>query len=170
MRIRDFFLNLILLNLITTLLLSILSNFTVIINFQIGFLSSFIIIMGSYIGFKSKIDSSVSEYKGEYKDIDLLDKIDDRFDLYSKEIKFDESIDIKEVIKEEKSKNRANIIKNLKYSGSFFSLYRIFGYLFLILGFFYLNNNALLNITIYLISLGIVPIAILTSVLFSKQR
>ncbi|QOP46713.1 hypothetical protein FM071_04745 [Sulfurimonas paralvinellae] len=95
---------------------------------------------------------------GEYvEDRDLLDKIEDPHELYDgKEINDapPEELNLKEIVKEEKAKVKVLDVKNVKHGikGSV-SLFRLVPYLFLILGFIALKNNALLDLWYYLPSL-----------------
>lgn len=59
-----------------------------------------------------------------------------------------------------KKKNmKNNSFKNTISSlGSFTSVYRIIGYVLLVVGFFYLNNNNILNIYGFLLGISVVPI------------
>lgn len=126
------------------------------INTQVAFFSSLIITLGSYFSYQKSINARVEtvDSDSEFNDRDEIDKIDDRFDLYSRE---DESKSEAEIVKEQKSNLKRNLFKNLKYSGSFFSIYRLFGYMALIVAFLILIKNNLFDITSYLFGLFIVP-------------
>ena len=76
---------------------------------------------------------------------------------------------IKEIIDEEKSKVKQNVVKNTLFSATgFLSIYRILGYGFLIFGFFALNNNKILIPLAFIIGLSIVPIGVLFTKLIKK--
>jgi hypothetical protein len=102
---------------------------------------------------KKKVASK--EYEDEK---DPLERIDDPYDLYDEEINEApiEELDIKQIIKDEKKKIKTFSFDSIKYgSGGSFSIVRLFGYLFLVLGFIALKNNALLDLKIYLPSLAL---------------
>ncbi len=148
-----------------------LISFSFYINLQVAFLSSFFIILGASYGYKkmvkSQVDSGIFEEKR-----DLLDEIEDPHGLYDEEINeapFEE-LDLKAIVKEEKSKIKTFSVKSMKQGvkGSV-SAFRLVPYVFLILGFIALKNNQLLDIAIYLPSLlvGIVVGSISGKELFS---
>lgn len=129
------------------------------INFQIAFISSVLILLGSTYSYKRLVDRRVaSEERPD--DVDLVERIDDPFDLYSEEIRSDEvpadeDVDIKALVKEEKKRIKVQNVKNTaKSAPALLSLFRLIPYLFLVLGFIALKNNALLSLIPYLIGLG----------------
>jgi hypothetical protein len=134
------------------------------LNTQIAFFSSLLITIGSYLGYKRNIEKRVNNSNVEdYIDTpDTYDKIDDKFDLYSEinEQKELSKEDIQEIIQDEKQKlkSQSSIKNTIKSFGGASSIYRLFGYGSLIVGFFYLNNNGLLEPISYLIGFLIVPI------------
>ena len=139
------------------------------LNTQVAFFSSLFITIGSYLGYKRNIEKRVKniDLKTLIDTPDIYDNIDDKFDLYS-DINHEENLkeeDIKDILKNEKIKlKKQSNIKNTFYSlGAASSIYRIVGYGSLLLGFFYLNNNGLLEPVSYLIGFSIVPVATLWS-------
>lgn len=85
---------------------------------------------------------------------DLIDEIDDPYDLYDEE-SVDETADFKEIIKEEKARQKQHLIKNtVKNSSALVSLYRILPYAFLVLGFMALENNHAMQLIPYMLGLG----------------
>ena len=134
-------------------------SFTFFINFQIAFISSVLILLGSTYSYKRLVDRRVaSEERPD--DVDIVDKIDDPFDLYSEEITQEkilgeEEPDIKAIVKAEKKRIKAHPVKNTaKSAPALLSIFRIVPYLFLVLGFIGLKNNGLLSLMPYLIGLG----------------
>ncbi|MDA3945547.1 MAG: hypothetical protein PF439_02565 [Helicobacteraceae bacterium] len=129
------------------------------INFQVAFLSSVLVLLGSTYSYKRLVDRRVaSEERPD--DTDLVDKIDDPFDLYSEEIRSeviaDEDLDLKTIVKEEKKRLKPKNIKNTAMSApALVSMFRVLPYLFLVLGFIGMKNNALLTLVPYLIGLGV---------------
>lgn len=138
-------------------------------NLQLAFLSSFIIMLGSFYAYRKMINSKVKTQSFE-NERDALDVIDDPYELYDEaEInKTDaEDLDLKQIVKEEKKKIKTFDLKNIKEGGSAsFSLFRLGGYLFLVLGFIALKNNEILQISVYLPSL---LIGIVVGYIFSKE-
>jgi len=135
---------------------------------QIAFVSSLFITIGSYIGYQKNINLRLQNYQSQERD--TIDDIDDPFDLYNEEKNQKENqkdidnIDIKDIIQEEKNNLQKNSFQNLfKSLSGFSSLYRLAGYVFLVLGFFYLVNNGLFNYLWYLIGVSVSPIGIILS-------
>ncbi|MCT7612657.1 hypothetical protein N5U20_05465 [Aliarcobacter butzleri] len=147
------------------------------LNSQIAFISSLLITIASFVSYKKNIQNRLSNFdyskisKGE--DRDKIDEIDDPYDLYTEYEEIPENEltaeKIKEIINDEKSKVKRNSVKNTIFSASgFLSIYRIFGYIILIFGFFVLNNNKILMPIAFIIGLGIVPFGVLISKLIKK--
>ncbi len=133
-------------------------DFVFFINLQVAVLSSFLVIVASAYTHKKMVRSHIQN--GVYvDDRDPLEKIDDPHGLFEdneiNEAPFEE-LDLKAIIQEEKKRTKTFSIMNLKQGvqGSF-SLVRLGGYLFLVLGFIALKNNELLSIAIYLPSLAV---------------
>jgi hypothetical protein len=85
---------------------------------------------------------------------DVIDMMDDPYDLYEEE-RENEVADIKQMIKEEKARQKSNIIQNTtKNASAWVSLYRLVPYAFLIIGFLSLNNNHSLLVLPYLLGLA----------------
>lgn len=141
-------------------------------NLQVAFLSSFFIILGSFYAYNKMVKSQVVS-KNYESDRDALDIIDDPHELYDETPLSDapaEDLDLKEIIKEEKAKIKTFSLSAMKEGGSAgFSVYRLIPYVFLVLGFIALQNNSILDISIYLPSLlvGIVVGYISSKEIFS---
>ncbi|MGM0518326.1 MAG: hypothetical protein ACQERD_01640 [Campylobacterota bacterium] len=148
------------------------------LNAQVAFVASLIITLGTYYSYKRNISnrlSNMQQTKGEYinDERDKIDEIDDPYDLYSEyeEIPKEDLTPekIKEILKDEKSKLKKDSLKNTLFSASgFLSIYRLFGYTFLIVGFLALNNNSIFIPMAFLIGLGVVPLGVLASKLIIK--
>ncbi|MCT7589269.1 hypothetical protein [Aliarcobacter butzleri] len=147
------------------------------LNTQIAFISSLLITIASFVSYKKNIQNRLSNFdyskisKGE--DRDKIDEIDDPYDLYTEYEEIPENEltaeKIKEIINDEKSKVKRNSVKNTIFSASgFLSIYRIFGYIILVFGFFVLNNNKIFMPIAFIIGLGIVPFGVLISKLIKK--
>jgi hypothetical protein len=122
-------------------------------NFTVGMFTSIAIVMGSLYSYRMMILKSVGEV--EFEDSkDAIDIMDDPYDLYEEESEL-EIADIKQMIKEEKAKQKSNVFQNTTKNGSaWVSIYRLIPYAFLILGFIALENNHALKIIPYLVGLG----------------
>ena len=134
----------------------LLISFEFYINVQIAFLSSFFIIIGSTYAYRTMVNTQVNaDIVNEERD--LLDSIEDPYELYDDEQVNDtpvDQLDLKEIVKQEKKKIKILNLKDVKKgSKAGFSPFRLVPYAFLILSFIALKNNNLLNIGIYLPSL-----------------
>lgn len=136
-----------------------LYSFVYFINFQVAFLASVLILLGSTYSYKRLVERRVaSEERPD--DTDLIDKIDDPFDLYSETVVSEsttEDVDLRAVVKEEKKrlKEQKQTLKNTaKSTPALISMFRVVPYLFLVLGFIGLKNNELLALVPFLVGLG----------------
>ena len=138
------------------ILLTYFISFTFYMNLQIAFLSSFFIMLGSMFAYKQMVNNKI-ETKNIEEKRDLLDEIEDPYELYDDEVINEapaDELDLKEIVKEEKKKIKIINLKSMKEGSSAgFSLFRLVPYIFLFLGFIALANNQLLDIAIYLPSL-----------------
>lgn len=131
------------------------------INFQIAFISSVLILLGSTYSYKQLVERRVAS-EDRPDDTDLIDKIDDPFDLYSEEISSeavaDEDVDLKAVVKEEKKRlkeEKKTFTNTAKSAPALVSIFRVVPYLFLVLGFIGLKNNELLSLVPFLVGLAV---------------
>jgi len=131
--------------------------------------------MGSYAGYRSSVKEQAQKFEGMYvDDKDLIDKIEDSYDLFEEddEINYSEISDeeAKSIFKDEKEKLREkSTIKNLILSfGGIFSPFRITGYILLVVGFFWLEGNSNLKVVPYLLGLSILPLSSVVSA-FRKE-
>ncbi len=155
------------------ILLAYFYSFEFFINLQIAFLSSFFIILGSMFAYNKMVQKKV-DAKDIEEQRDLLDEIEDPYELYDNEPLNEapyEELDLKRIVQDEKKKIKIVDFKSMKEGSSAgFSIFRLVPYLFLILGFIALKNNEVLNIAIYLPSLlgGIIVGYISGKNIFSK--
>ena len=128
------------------------------LNAEIAFVSAFLILMGSMYSYRKLVQRNLDNEVALYQD-DLVDKIDDPYDLYGdEESTAEDDRPLKEVIKEEKARLKANkaTVKNVsKSTPALFSIYRIVPYIVLVLGFIALKNNGLLLLWYYLPGLAV---------------
>ena len=93
-------------------------------------------------------------------------------DLYAEESVVDESVDIRDAIKEEKTRmkqNRRSIGETIRDTKAALSLARMGAYVVLILGFFYLNRHGYLMIPAYIVALTL-PMLVVVFVLLSSRE
>jgi len=134
------------------------------ISSQLGFVSTLLITLSSYQSYKKMVANKLANGDIPQEERELLDKIDDRFELYDEAD--EEEKDFKEVIKEERKKLKGfkSSVKSVKKTFfAFISPLRIFSYLFLILGFLYLNTHHLLNIYAFVLGISVVSIVTLVA-------
>ncbi|MDQ1245063.1 MAG: hypothetical protein QG565_1404 [Campylobacterota bacterium] len=138
------------------ILLSALFSFSFFINLQVAFLSSFFIIVGSAFAYKRVIKNQVALENVDEKR-DILDEIEDPYELYDETVinkTSADELDLRAIVKEEKKKIKILNLREIKKGArAGVSLFRLVPYLFLIIGFIALKNNALLDISVYLPSL-----------------
>ena len=141
-------------------------SFTTFINVEVSFFSAFLVMLGSMYSYARLVGKRLENWEAQ-NEKDLVDKIDDPYDLYEEgeakpEINPDE-VDLKELIKEEKRRIKASgTAKNtVKSAPAMASLYRLIPYGILVLGFIGLRNNEQLSLWPYLAGLGLGVLAAL---------
>jgi len=142
-------------------------------NSQIGFVSATLVMLGSMQSYKRMVDARV-EHEVITTDIDkdVIDKLEDPYDLYSESIEEEEEKGFKEVVKEEKKRlkaDRRSLFQILKDTKAALSFYRLGAYAVLILGFLYLNRHGMLHIPSYIVGLSL-PSLIIVAVLISAKE
>ncbi len=169
MTIKSFFKIFIIVDIFIVIGTLFISNEHWLINTQISFLTSIFVTSASFLAYKKNVLKGV-ENQVQIDDTDIVDKLDDPYDLYS-EIN-EEIIEnpTKEQILEANKPIKQNHIQNLKKSFfSFASFYRLLGYIFLISGFFYLVNNHIFSVWAYLCGFLVVPISLLVATFYKKD-
>lgn len=145
----------------------------VLYNTQIGFISSTLVMFASIISYRRMVNTRVEHNIITVDDSkDVIDKLEDPYDLYSEDVVVEEEADLVETVKEERQKlkeNRRTLFQTLKDTKAALSVYRLSAYIFLILGFLYLNRHELLHIPSYLLALGLPPIIIVAVFLREKE-
>jgi hypothetical protein len=153
------------------------------LNSQIAFVSSSLIMFASIISYSNMVQARLDMgmvVADDNRDT-TLDKIEDPFDLYSEDKKSLPKEELKKELKEEKSlkevvveekknlkKNRRSIWQTAKDSKAALSFYRLGAYAVLIFGFFYLNNNKILDISSYLFALALPPVIVVIMLMRQK--
>ncbi len=122
-------------------------------SFEIALISGILITSGSLYAYRNMIRSRASMADIE-DNKDIIDTMDDPYDLYDEE-RENEISDIKAMIKEEKARQKQHIVENtVKNSSAWVSAYRLIPYAFLILGFIGLQNNHLMQLLPYMTGLA----------------
>lgn len=163
---------LVIIDIIAVCMVIIFFKSTLLYSFEIGFFSSSLVISASLLAYKRMVDTRVEHNVITYDDSkDVIDTLEDPYDLYSEEVVSDEDKDLVEVVKEErkKAKDGRPLFQILKDSQAALSVYRLGAYALLILGFLYLNRHHLLHIPSYLLALGIPPVVIVILLLKDKE-
>ena len=142
-------------------------------NTQIGFISASLVMLASMKSYQRMVDARVELNIITIDDTrDTIDKLEDEHDLYSEDIVEDESVDMLDAVKNEKSrmqKNKRTLSETIRDTKAALSLNRIGAYIVLILGFFYLNRHELLMVPLYILALS-VPMLVVVFVLLSNKE
>ena len=145
----------------------------VLYNTQIGYITSTLVIVASILSYRRMVNARVEHNIITMDDSkDVIDKLEDPYDLYSEDVIDDEEKDFAQTVKVEKKKlkeNRRTVFQTIKDTKAALSIYRLGAYAVLILGFLYLNRHDMLHIPSYIISLGI-PSVILVWVLLKEKE
>ena len=144
-------------------------------NTQIGFISATLVMIASMISYRRMVNTRVEHNVITMDDSkDVIDKLEDPYDLYSEEVvEEEEEKDLVETVKEEKKKlkeNRRTLYQTLKDTKAALSMYRLGAYAVLVLGFLYLNRHGLLHIPSYILALSIPPMVIVIMLLLNKEN
>lgn len=145
----------------------------VLYNTQIGYITSTLVMVASIVSYRRMVNARVKHNIVTMDDSkDVIDKLEDPYDLYSEDVIDEEEKDFAQTVKEEKKKlkeNRRTVFQTIKDTKAALSIYRLGAYAVLILGFLYLNRHDILHIPSYIISLGI-PSVILVWVLLKEKE
>ena len=166
---------LLLVDLVLALLIYMWKGQVWLINSQVAFLSTSLIMLASMKSYKNMVSNALHAGAVADDGRDTLDKLEDPYDLYDEE---NESVGgdchrtLVEVVKEEREnlkKSSRSIWETTKDAKASFSFYRLTAYAFLVLGFFYLNNNQTLELIPYLSFLAIPLFVVVFSLLDNKE-
>ncbi len=143
------------------------------INAQIGFISSLLIMFASMISYRNMVENRVDLGMVVAEDNrDTIDKLEDPYDIFTEDERDDDGKKaFKEIVQEERDqlkKSKRSIWQVTKDSKAALSFYRLGAYLLLVLGFFYLNNNKLLDIGSYLFALSLPPVVVVIMLMRQK--
>ena len=142
-------------------------------NTQVGFISATLVMLGSMASYSRMVNTSVEHNIITMDDSkDVIDKLEDPYDLYSEDVVVEEEKDLVETVKEERKKlkeNKRTLGQTIKDSKAAFSFYRLGAYVALVLGFLYLNRQELLHIPSYILALSIPPMVIVITFMMNKE-
>jgi hypothetical protein len=142
------------------------------INSQVAFFSSTLVVFASMLSYRSMVQGRLDVGAIPDDERDTLDKLEDPYDLYDEARGEKEEKTLVEVVKEERKnlkKSSRSFWEATKDSKASLSIYRLLAYALLVLGFFYLNTNKILELAPFLIALGIPPVIIVFSLLQNKE-
>ncbi len=145
----------------------------ILLNTQIGFVTASLVLFASMSSYKKMVETRI-EHDVITADIDkdVIDKLEDPYDLYSEEVKEEVVEDVAAAIKAERARHKANkrsLFEVLRDTKAALSLKRLGAYLLLVLGFFYLHRHQMLQIPTYLFSLSL-PLFLMAFMLMLQQR
>ena len=146
----------------------------VVYNTQIGYITSTLVMVASILSYRRMVNARVKHNIVTMDDSkDVIDKLEDPYDIYSEDVVEDEEKDFAATVKEEKKKlkeNRRTVYQTIKDTKAALSIYRLGAYALLILGFLYLNRQGLLHIPSYIISLGLPSVMLVWVLLKEKEN
>jgi len=134
------------------------------ISLFVAFGTTALVLFASRISYKNYVNRESKNFES-LDDRDFVDKIYDPYNLYSDEV--ESGMNEEDQLKENKKhigivKNRKEIFRAVPV---YFSIFRVFAYILLVIGFIYLKDNDILEIGYYLLG---VTIAIITMVLVNS--
>jgi len=146
----------------------------VLYNTQFGFISATLVMVASMISYRRMVNTRVEHNVITMDDSkDVIDKLEDPYDLYSEEVVEEEEKDLVEVVKEERKKLKEggrSLYQTLKDTKAALSVYRLGAYAVLVLGFLYLNRHGLLHVPSYILALSIPPMVIVITLMMNKEN
>jgi len=143
---------------------AIFFNMDILLNTQIAFISATLVMLGSMVSYRRMVEARVeNEVITMDIDKDVIEKIEDPYDLYSEPVEEKEVEDVRAAIKEEKARMKAqkrSLFEVLRDTKAALSWHRVGAYVLLALGFLYLNRHGILHIPAYLFALSLPPLII----------
>jgi len=165
---------LVVIDIIIILVSVIFFDIKVLYNTQFGFISATLVMIASMISYRRMVNTRVEHNIITYDDSkDMIDHLEDPYDVYSEEVVEEEEKDLVEVVKEERKKLKDSgrtLYQTLKDTKAALSVYRLGAYAILVLGFLYLNRHGLLHIPSYILALSIPPMVIVIVMMMNKEN
>jgi hypothetical protein len=145
---------------ILLLLTLIVGDLRVIASTQVGYWSSTLVVLASFGSYRRMVQRRLEarSIPAEEADRDVIDRLEDPYDLYSEEEEGAEEMSARERIREEKTrlkKQRRSPAAAARDAAPAFSLWRLGAYGVLAAGFFFLNSAHLLHLGAYLPALAL---------------
>lgn len=164
---------LVIIDIVIILISVIFFDIKVLYNTQFGFISATLVMIASMISYRRMVNTRVEHNVITMDDSkDVIDKLEDPYDLYSEEV-VEEEKPLVEVVKEERKKLKESgrtLYQTLKDTKAALSVYRLGAYAVLVLGFLYLNRHGLLHIPSYILALSIPPMVIVIVLMMNKEN
>jgi len=165
---------LVIVDIIIILISVIFFDIKILYNTQFGFISATLVMIASMISYRRMINTRVEHNVITMDDSkDVIDKLEDPYDLYSEEVVEEKEKDLVETVKEEKKRLKENgrtLFQTLKDTKAALSVYRLGAYAVLVLGFLYLNRHGLLHVPSYILALSIPPVVIVIMLMMNKEN
>ena len=144
------------------------NNMVWLLNTQVAFVGSLSVTLGSFLGYRNLIKKQIEA--GNQGDDSLLEKLNDRFELYDDEDESEKETSIKDDVQEEK-KEKISLLTLLRMSSSgVVSVFRIVGYGVLVGSFFVLKNHQLFVAIPFFFGLSIVPVLAIVMMIRLKKN
>ncbi len=170
---RKILITLVVVDVLLLLVSIIFFDMKVLYNTQIAYITSTLVMVASIVSYRRMVNARVEHKIITVDDSkDVIDKLEDPYDLYSEDVVEEEEKDFAQTVKEEKKKlkeNRRSVYQTIKDTKAALSVYRLGAYAVLVLGFLYLNRHGLLHIPSYILALGIPPVIIVALLLKEKE-
>jgi len=165
--------SLVVIDLIIIIVSVIFFDIKIVWNTQIAFISASLVMFASMKSYRRMVNARVEHGIITTDDSkDVIDKLEDPYDLYSEEVEEEKVEDVAAAIKEEKARlkaNRRSLGQTLKDTKAALSIYRLGAYVVLILGFMYLNRHGILHIPSYLAALSL-PMLVIVFILVGDKE
>ena len=165
---------LVIIDIVIILISVIFFDIKILYNTQVGFISAALVMIASMISYRRMVNTRVEHNVITMDDSkDVIDKLEDPYDLYSEEVGEEEEKPLVEVVKEERKKLKESgrtLYQTLKDTKAALSVYRLGAYAVLVLGFLYLNRHGLLHIPSYILALSIPPMVIVIVMMMNKEN
>jgi hypothetical protein len=142
---------------------------------QVGYWSAVLVVLASFQSYRRmvrrRLEAGMIPETGA--DRDVIDKMEDPYDLYGEDGEPGEERSLRETIREEKrrmKKNRRSPMATARDAVPAFSLWRLGAYGVLVLGFFILRDRQMLHLGAYLLSLGLPIVLAVWSLMRTEAR
>ncbi len=148
-----------------------------VISLEVGYWSSVWVLAASMMGYRKMVQERLAAGTAAPTDErDVLDQLEDPYDLYGDDAPEQTTLEpasteVEAVLKAEKKRRRSERQSAgalLRDSRAAVSIYRLGAYGMLVAGFFYLKAHALLEVTAYLVGLG-VPVVVASATLMVRR-